>query len=121
MLAAYAFSGVCAGIAGLLISSNVKSADGNNAGQLLELDAILAVTLGGTALTGGRFSLVGSVIGALIIQTLTYAIYSLGVPPEINLVVKAVVVFAVMLLQSPEFRTEIAILMRRPATPGMLP
>ena len=71
----------------------MKSADGNNAGQLLELDAILAVTLGGTALTGGRFSLVGSVIGALIIQTLTYAIYSLGVPPEINLVVKAVVVF----------------------------
>ncbi|MBC7995812.1 MAG: ABC transporter permease [Rhizobacter sp.] len=101
---AYAFCGLCAGVAGLLISSNVKSADGNNAGQLLELDAILAVTLGGTALTGGRFSLAGSVIGALIIQTLTYAIYSLGVPPEVNLVVKAVVVFAVVLLQSAEFR-----------------
>ena len=68
----YVFCGLCAGIAGLIISSNVKSADGNNAGQLLELDAILAVTLGGTALTGGRFSLAGSVIGALIIQTLTY-------------------------------------------------
>lgn len=100
----YAFCGVCAGVAGLLISSNVKSADGNNAGQLMELDAILAVTLGGTALTGGRFSLAGSVIGALIIQTLTYAIYSMGVPPEVNLVVKAAVVFVVMLLQSPEFR-----------------
>ena len=56
----------------MLISSNVKSADGNNAGLLLELDAILAVTLGGTSLTGGRFSLAGSVLGALIIQTLTY-------------------------------------------------
>ena len=100
----YGFCGACAGLAGLLISSNVKSADGNNAGQLMELDAILAVTLGGTALTGGRFSLTGSLIGALIIQTLTYAIYSLGVPPEIYLVVKAVVVFAVMLLQSAEFR-----------------
>lgn len=121
MVAAYAFCGLCAGIAGLLISSNVKSADGNNAGQLLELDAILAVTLGGTALTGGRFSLVGSVIGALIIQTLTYAIYSLGVPPEINLVVKAVVVFVVMLLQSAEFRAEIGIWMRRPAARGMRP
>ena len=118
IVAAYTFCGACAGIAGLLIRSNVKSADGNNAGQLLELDAILAVTLGGTALTGGRFSLVGSVIGALIIQTLTYAIYSLGVPPEINLVVKAAVVFVVMLLQSPEFRTEVAILVRRPATMG---
>ena len=118
IIAAYTFCGVCAGIAGLLISSNVKSADGNNAGQLLELDAILAVTLGGTALTGGRFSLVGSVIGALIIQTLTYAIYSLGVPPEINLVVKAVVVFVVMLLQSPEFRAKVGVLVRRPGVRG---
>ncbi len=121
MVGAYAFCGFCAGVAGLLISSNVKSADGNNAGQLLELDAILAVTLGGTALTGGRFSLVGSVIGALIIQTLTYAIYSLGVPPEINLVVKAVVVFVVVLLQSPEFRSQAGALVRRPPTRGMLP
>jgi len=110
----YAFCGACAGLAGLLISSNVKSADGNNAGQLIELDAILAVTLGGTALTGGRFSLVGSMIGALIIQTLTYAIYSLGVPPEINLVVKAVVVFVVMLLQSPEFRGAVRGWVQRP-------
>ena len=115
VVGAYAFCGMCAGIAGLLISSNVKSADGNNAGQLLELDAILAVTLGGTALTGGRFSLVGSVIGALIIQTLTYAIYSLGVPPEINLVVKAVVVFIVMLLQSPEIHATVRGWARRPA------
>jgi ribose/xylose/arabinose/galactoside ABC-type transport system permease subunit len=114
----YAFGGVCAGIAGLVVSSNVKSADGNNAGMLLELDAILAVTLGGTALTGGRFSLAGSVIGALIIQTLTYAIYSMGVPPEVNLVVKAVVVFAVMLLQSGEFRRTVVGWMRRPAPGG---
>ncbi|WP_295549969.1 ABC transporter permease [uncultured Pseudacidovorax sp.] len=111
----YVVCGLCAGIAGLLISSNVKSADGNNAGQLLELDAILAVTLGGTLLTGGRFSLVGSAIGALIIQTLTYAIYSLGVPPEINLVVKAAVVFVVMLLQSAEFRAMLRTLAVRPA------
>ena len=100
----YTFCGLAAGVAGLIISSNVKSADANNAGQLLELDAILAVTLGGTALTGGRFTLAGTVIGALIIQTLTSMIYSLGVPPEVNLVVKAALVFAVMLLQSAEFR-----------------
>ena len=59
----------------------------------------------------------GSVIGALIIQTLTYAIYSLGVPPEINLVVKAVVVFAVMLLQSAEFRGQLRRIAFR-AAPG---
>ena len=103
-VAVYVFCGACAGAAGLVISSNVKSADGNNAGMLMELDAILAVTLGGTLLTGGRFSLAGSVLGALIIQTLTSTIYSIGVPPEINMVVKAGVVFVVMLLQSTEFR-----------------
>jgi ribose/xylose/arabinose/galactoside ABC-type transport system permease subunit len=85
----YVFCAFAAGVAGLVISSNVKSADGNNAGVLMELDAILAVTLGGTALTGGRFSLAGSVLGALIIQTLTSTIYSIGVPPEVNMVVKA--------------------------------
>ena len=83
--------------------------------MLLELDAILAVTLGGTALTGGRFSLAGSVLGALIIQTLTSTIYSLGVPPEVNLVVKAAVVFVVMLLQSAEFRAALRALAVRPS------
>jgi ribose/xylose/arabinose/galactoside ABC-type transport system permease subunit len=119
--AVYAFCGFCAGVAGLVLSSNVKSADGNNAGMLMELDAILAVTLGGTALTGGRFSLAGSVVGALIIQTLTYVIYSLGVPPEVNLVVKAVVVFAVMLLQSPDFRRSVATLVQRPPMTAVAP
>ena len=111
---AYVFCGLCAGIAGLAVSSTVKSADGNNAGLLMELDAILAVTLGGTSLLGGRFSLAGTAVGALIIQTLTYAIYSVGVPPEVNLVVKAAVVFAVMLLQSPEFRATVLQWVRRP-------
>ncbi|WP_311196954.1 ABC transporter permease [Rugamonas apoptosis] len=99
---AYLFCGACAGLAGLMISSNIKSADANNAGMLLELDAILAVTLGGTSLAGGKFSLLGGVVGALIIQTLTYTIYSLGWPPEVNMVLKSVVVFLVCLSQSPE-------------------
>jgi galactofuranose transport system permease protein len=103
----YAFCGLMAGVAGLIISSNVKSADANNAGQLLELDAILAVTLGGTALTGGKFNLAGTVLGALIIQTLTSTIYSLGVPPEVNLVFKAALIFLVMLLQSADFRASL--------------
>ncbi len=108
----YVFCAACAGLAGMMVSSNIKSADANNAGLLLELDAILAVTLGGTSLAGGKFSLVGSVIGALIIQTLTFTIYSLGVPPEVNMVVKAVVVFLVCLSQSAEFKQ---LFSRRPA------
>lgn len=108
----YVFCSACAGLAGMLVTSNIKSADANNAGLALELDAILAVTLGGTLLTGGRFSLVGSMIGALIIQTLTYTIYSLGVPPEVNMVVKSIVVFIVCISQSSEFRH---LIRRRPA------
>ena len=98
--AVYAVCGLCAGIAGLIVSSNVKSADGNNAGLLFELDAILAVVLGGTSLVGGRFFLLGSILGALIIQTLTTTIYAVGVAPEVTLVVKGLVVLAVSILQS---------------------
>ncbi|CQR57426.1 ABC transporter permease [Paenibacillus riograndensis] len=108
ILAVYVFCGLCAGIAGLLLSSNVSSADGNNAGLWYELDAILAVVIGGTSLNGGRFYLTGTVIGALIIQTLTTTIYMIGVPPEITLVVKACVVLAVCLIQSDTFRAAIA-------------
>ncbi|MEM5318166.1 ABC transporter permease [Paraburkholderia sp. JHI869] len=96
----YVICGLMAALAGIIASSNVRSADGNNAGLLLELDAILAVTLGGTSLLGGRFSLGGTVLGALIIQTLTYTTYSIGVPPEATLVVKAVVVVVVSVIQS---------------------
>jgi len=103
----YIFCGVCAGVAGLLLSSNVSSADGNNAGLWYELDAILAVVIGGTSLNGGRFYLAGTVVGALIIQTLTTTIYMIGVPPEITLVVKAFVVLAVCLIQSETFRSSI--------------
>ncbi|WP_238649533.1 ABC transporter permease [Paenibacillus piscarius] len=108
ILAVYVFCGLCAGIAGLLLSSNVSSADGNNAGLWNELDAILAVVIGGTSLSGGRFYLTGTVIGALIIQTLTTTIYMIGVPPEITLVVKAFVVLAVCLIQSSAFRAAVA-------------
>lgn len=107
ILMVYVFSGFCAGIGGLILSSNVAAADGNNAGLYFELDAILAVVIGGTTLMGGRFFLVGTVIGALIIQSLTTTIYSIGIPPEVNLVVKAVVVLVVCLLQSPEFRKKV--------------
>jgi ribose/xylose/arabinose/galactoside ABC-type transport system permease subunit len=113
--ALYVFCGFSAGLAGLLVSSNVASADANNVGQLFELDAILAVSLGGGSLSGGRFSLAGSLVGALIIQALATTIYSVGVPPQVTLIVKAVLVIAVLLLQAPRFRAQIASLLRRPA------
>ena len=113
--ALYVFCGFSAGLAGLLVSSNVSSADANNAGQLFELDAILAVALGGGALAGGRFSLAGSLLGALIIQALATTIYSSGIAPQVTLVVKAVLVIAVLLLQAPRFRSQVMSLLRRRA------
>jgi ribose/xylose/arabinose/galactoside ABC-type transport system permease subunit len=116
---AYIFSGLCAGVAGLMISSNVSSADGNYAGLWIELDAILAVVIGGTLLTGGRFSFAGTVIGALLIQTLSTTIYTIGIPPETTLLFKALVVTIVCLLQSPAFRAKVLSRRRqRPASPA---
>lgn len=103
-LLVYAFCGLCAGIAGLIVASDIKAADTNHAGLYLELDAILAVVLGGTALTGGRFYLLSSLIGALLIQTLATTILTRGIPVEFTLVVKALVIVAVCLLQSETFR-----------------
>jgi len=100
-LAVYAFSGLCAGVGGLIIAGNIRGADANNAGLYLELDSILAVVIGGTALTGGRFYLVGTLIGALIIQTLTTTILTRGIPVQLTLVVKSIVVLGVCFLQAP--------------------
>lgn len=97
----YVFSALCAAIAGLMISSNVTAADANNNGLWIELDAILAVVLGGTSLMGGKFTLGGTLVGAFVIQTLTTTVISVGIAPEITLVFKAIVVIIVCLLQSP--------------------
>ncbi|MEV0643910.1 ABC transporter permease [Phytomonospora sp. NPDC050363] len=107
VITVYVVCALCAGVAGLMISSNVSAADGNNAGLWIELDAILAVVIGGTALTGGRFHLTGTVLGALIIQTLATTIYTVGVPPQTTLLFKAVVVMAVCLIQSPRLRARL--------------
>jgi ribose/xylose/arabinose/galactoside ABC-type transport system permease subunit len=99
-LLAYAFCGFCGAIAGLILSSYVHSADGNNNGLNYELDAILAVVMGGTLMTGGRFSMPASVIGAVVIWTFTVTVYSLGVPANALLAAKAVLVLLVILLYS---------------------
>lgn len=116
----YVFGGLCAGVAGLMISANTSGADANHAGLWIELDAILALTIGGTLLTGGRFSLGGTVIGALLIQTLTTTVYTLGIPDTATLLVKALVVLVVCLVQSPAFRKKIA-RRRRSGPPAQAP
>lgn len=103
ILICYTISGFCAGLAGLIISSEVKSADANNAGLYLELDAILSSAMAGNSMAGGKFSVPASVIGALVIQTLTTTIYASGVAPEVTMVVKAIIVMLICIIQSPQF------------------
>jgi ribose/xylose/arabinose/galactoside ABC-type transport system permease subunit len=109
----YAFAGLCAGLAGLIIAANTSSVNANSLGLWIELDAILAVVIGGTALTGGRFSLAGTLVGALLIATLIRTIPNIGIPSEANYLFKAVVVVAVCVIQSPRARA--ALRVRRPA------
>jgi simple sugar transport system permease protein len=97
----YAASAVLSGVAGLIYASNIKAADANAAGQFIELYAILAVVLGGTSLMGGKFSVAGTVVGVLIIQTLDSMILFLGVPPAQSPVFFAIVVVLVVIIQSP--------------------
>ncbi|GKW17816.1 sugar ABC transporter permease [Pectobacterium carotovorum subsp. carotovorum] len=101
LVAAYVICGVCAAVAGVIVTADIRGADANNAGLWLELDAILAVVIGGGSLLGGRFNLLLSVVGALIIQSMNTGILLSGYRPEFNLVLKALVVLLVLVMQSP--------------------
>ena len=114
----YVICGFCAGVAGLLAASNIKCADSNNAGLYLELDAILATVIGGTSMAGGRFFLSGSLVGAILIQTLTTTMYMKNVSPAIVAVPKAMVVIIVCLLQSPVFRAKVLSIFASKAAKG---
>lgn len=109
----YAVCALLAGLAGLIVTSDITAADANNAGLWLELDAILATVIGGTSLYGGRFYLLGSLVGAILIQTLTTTILTRGVAVEWTLVVKAIVIIGVCLLQSEQFRKKVFARRRR--------
>ena len=104
----YVICGVLAGIAGLVASSRIYSADANNIGLNLEMDAILAVALGGNFLGGGKFSLIGSVIGAYTIQALTTTLYAMNVKADQLPVYKAIVVVIIVTLQSDVFKKFVA-------------
>lgn len=100
----YVICGLCAGIAGVVSSSRIYSADPNNIGLHYELDAILAVTLGGNSLGGGKFSLGGSIVGAYTIQAITTTLLALGVSTDQAPCVKAVIVIIIIAIQSPVFK-----------------
>ncbi|MDP3342489.1 ABC transporter permease [Frigidibacter sp.] len=113
LIAVYMGSGFCAALAGVIATADIRGADANNAGLWLELDAILAVVIGGNSLLGGRFSILASLLGAMIIQTINTGILLAGFPSEFNLVIKAVLVIVILVLQSPRFMPYLELLASR--------
>jgi simple sugar transport system permease protein len=87
-------------VAGIIFTADVQSADAAFIGLWIELEAILAVVIGGTSMAGGRYSLAGTVVGALIIQTLITTLLTRAVPVQFTLIFQAAVVVVVLMLQS---------------------
>lgn len=95
----YAIAGMCAGIAGLIVVAINSASDANLVGLGMELDAIAAVVVGGTLLTGGRATIWGTLQGALIIQLVRYTLLANGVPDPWALVAKAALIVLAVWLQ----------------------
>lgn len=93
----YALTGTLAALASLILTSRLNSAQ-PTAGNMFELDAIAAVVLGGTSLTGGRGWIVGTLIGALIIGVLNNGLNLIGVSSFFQQVVKGAVILVAVLL-----------------------
>jgi ribose transport system permease protein len=95
----YMISGLLSGIAGLIVIARNSAADANLVGLGMELDAIAAVAVGGTLLTGGRATVIGTLLGALIIQLVRYTLLANGVPDAAALVAKAAIIVMAVWLQ----------------------
>jgi ribose/xylose/arabinose/galactoside ABC-type transport system permease subunit len=95
----YCISGLCSGIAGLVVIAINSSSDANLVGLGMELDAIAAVAVGGTLLSGGRATVTGTLIGALIIQLVRYTLLANGVPDDVAKLVKAALIVLAVWLQ----------------------
>lgn len=100
----YGFTGLCAALAGLIWSGDIQAADANNIGVYSELDAILAVAIGGTSLSGGRFSLIGTAIGAVLMRLITTMLLTRGVEPPLAMVLKGLLVVIACAIQSPQIQ-----------------
>ena len=95
----YVLSAALAGVAGLIVVARNSASDANLVGLGMELDAIAAVAVGGTLLTGGRANIVGTVIGAFVIQLVRYTLLANGVPDAAALIVKAGLIIVAVYIQ----------------------
>ena len=98
---AFVILGLCVAIASLVKVSRLGSMNYSTFAKDIEMDAILAVALGGNALGGGKFSITGSVLGAYVIQFLSTTLYRMKVSSEALAAYKAVVVIILVVLSAP--------------------
>lgn len=98
----YAASGLCAGLAGLIETARLGASDAAKVGLNIELDAIAAVVVGGTPLTGGRATVAGTLIGALMMQVITTSFNMRLIPFSWSLVLKAAIILAAVYIQRPK-------------------
>jgi len=110
----YVAAALCYGGAGVLLAGYV-SAPNTNAGNPYLLPAIAAVVVGGTALTGGRGSIVGTAVGALFLSQLTQLVFSLGAPSSTQLIIQAVVIAVAVTAQG----VDLGAFARRVRSPGV--
>jgi ribose/xylose/arabinose/galactoside ABC-type transport system permease subunit len=95
----YVASGALAGVAGLIVVARNSASDANLVGLGMELDAFAAVAVGGTLLTGGRANILGTLLGACVIQLVRYTLLANGVPDAAALIVKAGLIVAAVFIQ----------------------
>lgn len=93
----YVICGITAALSGIIVTSRIGSAS-PNAGSGFELDAIAAVVLGGTSLTGGEGSIAGTMVGAMIIGVLNNGLNLMNVSPFYQLIVKGIVILLAVLM-----------------------
>ncbi|MDR2900313.1 MAG: ABC transporter permease [Treponema sp.] len=98
---AYVVMGLCVAIAGFIKVSRNATINHTTIAADIEMDAILAVAIGGNALGGGKFSMLGSVIGAYTIQALMTTLYAAGVGSDSLKAFKAIVVIVIVVISSP--------------------
>jgi ribose/xylose/arabinose/galactoside ABC-type transport system permease subunit len=102
IVSVYVASAVLAGLAGLIVAARLGASDAAKIGLNVELDAIAAVVVGGTALTGGRATILGTVVGALIMQVIATSFNMLLVPYAWSLALKAAIILFAVYLQRPK-------------------
>lgn len=109
----FAILGVCAAVAGLIKVSRFSTINYSTIAKDIEMDAILAVALGGNALSGGKFNMTGSILGAYVIQFLMTTLYKFKVQSTALSAYKAIVVILLVVLSAPVVRDKISSLWKK--------